>query len=250
MLQNSNSNKNIIWLDEIDSTNSYANQLLKENFAQKSAIVASFQTAGKGQAGNVWSAEKGKNILMSWVIFPESLLADEIFYLTKLSTKAILEFLNQEFNLSAKIKWPNDILIEEKKIGGILIENAIVGNKIKHAIIGIGLNINQTEFDENLKHKITSVKDILKKDFDVKNGVVSLLKYLNDNLEALNNKAFQQFNDFYFNNLFWLNETHSFKIKNEIIIGKIIGVEQNGKLIVSINNELKTFLNKEIEYVI
>ena len=240
----------IIWLNETDSTNSYASSIMKDNPASGTVIVAAFQSKGKGQRQNIWESENGKNILMSWICFPVFLKADEIFFLNKVVTKAIVEFLKIHFQIEAKIKWPNDIYVGDKKIAGILIENAILGSNIKHAIVGIGLNVNQTVFSEIIKPKVTSLKLLTKQEFVVNEIVVQLIHFLNDNLEILIGKRFQALTDFYLKHLFRLNEEHFFKLNFEKVKGTIVGVDKKGRLIVLINSEFKTFENKEIEYLI
>ncbi|MFM2224635.1 MAG: hypothetical protein RJA07_837 [Bacteroidota bacterium] len=240
----------IIWLVETESTNHYATALLKENAVNETAIVAAFQTKGKGQRENLWESEAGKNILMSWICYPTILKIDELFYLNKVVTKALVEFLKIQFNIDAKIKWPNDIYVGDKKIAGILIENAIQGQHIKHAIVGIGLNINQEQFSDLLSQKCISAKLITGKEYIVNEIVLHLLHYLHNSLEGLIAKRFQPLTDFYMKHLYRLNEEHYFKLNFEKVSGTIVGVNRQGKLIVLINGEFKTFANKEIEYII
>ncbi len=243
-------NHKIIWLNETESTNLYANSILKDNPADETAIVAAFQTKGKGQHQNNWVSDAGKNILMSRIVYPVFLKPDEIFFLNKVVTKAILNFLQAEFSIAAKIKWPNDIYVGDKKIAGILIENAVMGSHIKHAIIGIGLNVNQENFGELLKQKCTSIKLITNQEFVVNVMVIKLLNHLHICYEMLIGKRFQALTDFYMKHLYRLNEPHFFKVNFEKVGGTIVGVNHKGKLIVLIEGEFKTFMNKEIEYLI
>ncbi|MEY2830034.1 MAG: hypothetical protein RIQ33_1892 [Bacteroidota bacterium] len=250
MLNHHHINNKIIWLTETDSTNHYATALLNDNPANETAIVAAYQTKGKGQRENKWESDDGKNILMSWICYPVLIKADELFYLNKVITMALIQFLKHQFNIDAKIKWPNDIYVGDKKIAGILIENAIQGQFIKHAIIGIGLNINQEHFSDVISHKTTSTKIITNKNFVVNEVIIHLLHQLHDSLEWLTTKRFQSLTDFYMKHLYRLNEEHYFKLNFEKVIGTIVGVNKQGKLIVLMNGEFKTFGNKEIEYVI
>ncbi len=243
-------NHKIIWLNETESTNLYASQLLKDNPADETAIVAAFQSSGKGQRQNIWQSESGKNILMSWIIYPTFLKPDELFFLNKATCRAILQFLKTHFNIEAKIKWPNDIYVGDKKIAGILIENSIMGNVIKHAIVGIGLNVNQTHWDELLKQKCTSIKLILQKESVVNEAIINLLSDLHQSYEVLMNKQFPALTDFYLKHLFRVNEEHLFRVNFETVKGVIIGVNHFGNLIVMVDGELKNFANKEIEYII
>ena len=240
----------IIWLNETQSTNLYASQLLKDNPADETAIVAAFQSSGKGQRQNIWQSESGKNILMSQIIYPTFLKPDELFFLNKATCRAILQFLKTHFNIEAKIKWPNDIYVSDKKLAGILIENSIMGNSIKHAVMGIGLNVNQTHWDELLQQKCTSIKLISQKEFVVNEAVIHLLHALHESYEILMNKQFQALTDFYMKHLFRLNEEHFFRVNFEIVKGTIVGVNHHGNLTVMIAGEFKNFANKEIEFII
>jgi BirA family biotin operon repressor/biotin-[acetyl-CoA-carboxylase] ligase len=175
---------------------------------------------------------------------------EELFYLNKMVTMALVEFLKLQFNIDAKIKWPNDIYVGDKKIAGILIENTIQGKYIKHAIVGIGLNINQDKFSNLIHQKCTSAKLLTGKDYVVNEITLHLLHQLHNTLEMLMSKRFQALTDFYMKHLYRLNEAYQFKVNFEKVNGTIVGVNKQGKLIVLINGEFKTFGNKEIEYVI
>lgn len=250
MLSQHHLHNKIIWLAETESTNLYATELLKQNAANETAIVAAYQTKGKGQQQNIWESEAGKNILVSWICYPVMLKPEELFYLNKVITMALVEFLQQQFNINAKIKWPNDIYVGDKKIAGILIENTIQGKYIKHAIVGIGLNINQDKFSNLINQKCTSAKLLTEKEYVVNEITLHLLHHLHTAIELLMNKRFQKLTDFYMKHLYRLNEEHCFKINFEKVNGTIVGVNKQGKLIVLVNGEFKTFANKEIEYVI
>lgn len=250
MLSQHHLHNKIIWLAETESTNLYATELLKQNAANETAIVAAYQTKGKGQQQNVWESDAGKNILLSWICYPVMLKPEELFYLNKMVTMALIQFLQQQFNIDAKVKWPNDIYVGDKKIAGILIENTIQGKYIKHAIVGVGLNINQDKFSNLIHQKCTSAKLLTGKDYVVNEITLHLLHHLHSTLEMLMSKRFQALTDFYMKHLYRLNEAHQFKVNFEKVNGTIVGVNKQGKLIVLINGEFKTFGNKEIEYVI
>ena len=125
-----------------------------------------------------------------------------------------------------------------------------MGSHIKHAIIGIGLNVNQENFGELLKQKCTSIKLITNQEFVVNVMVIKLLNHLHICYEMLIGKRFQALTDFYMKHLYRLNEPHFFKVNFEKVGGTIVGVNHKGKLIVLIEGEFKTFMNKEIEYLI
>ena len=145
---------------ETTSTNDYLAQLCKESKAKEFyTVMADSQTHGKGQRGNTWEAESGKNLLFSIVLYPTSLEANKQFCLSMLAALACHEALDNYID-GFSIKWPNDIYWKDKKIGGILIENELEGKYIVQTIIGIGLNINQETFYSDAPNPI-SLKQIL-----------------------------------------------------------------------------------------
>jgi len=144
----------------IDRTNS-TNTLMRELIATGNPpefIYAGYQTAGRGQTGNGWESEEGKNLLCSILLPPRQ----NLFELNVAVSVAVQRLLGDEFT----IKWPNDLYWQDKKIAGILIENAIIGNEIKYSIAGIGLNVNQTEWKTDAPNPI-SLKLITGKEYDI-----------------------------------------------------------------------------------
>ncbi|HPH88516.1 MAG TPA: biotin--[acetyl-CoA-carboxylase] ligase, partial [Chitinophagales bacterium] len=147
-------------LPSVDSTNTYAKSLIaKSSPIDGTVILADEQFAGRGQSGNVWQSEAGKNLTFSIIYQTSFLLATEQFYLnmavslgiwsmvnSKLSIEKNKELTIHDSRFTTKIKWPNDIYVNNQKIAGILIENTISGMHLKHSVIGVGLNVNQEQF--------------------------------------------------------------------------------------------------------
>ncbi len=141
----------IIELDTIDSTNNYAMRLIDADTTQPGLTVAAKQqTQGKGQRGRVWNDEPGQSILMSIILAPDCTL-DMQFIFSSAVAVAIADVLSDLYEQwDVRIKWPNDIIINDKKAGGILIENVLRANNWTHAVVGIGLNIGQKSFPAEL----------------------------------------------------------------------------------------------------
>ena len=141
--------QNKITLHSVDSTNNYAANLIKTSFVPEGTVImAQNQNYGRGQRENKWISEPGKNLLCSYIFSPIDLNASSSFYLSMISALAAKETIEHFCSDSrVQVKWPNDIMLNDKKVGGILIENSIVKKDIKFSVIGIGLNINQTEFN-------------------------------------------------------------------------------------------------------
>ncbi len=236
--------KEIIHLSEIDSTNNFAAKLLSENLCQNgSVIMADVQTQGKGQRGNIWLSESGKNLLSSFIFKSDNLSVDRQATLTWATSLSLIETL-RKFNIEVQVKWPNDIVVAGKKIAGILIENQLQGSKINCSIIGIGVNLNQTSF-ENLN--ATSLLLETKKTVEPKSFLAFLAQEMNllfqfDNNSDLLKKEYE-------NNLFQMNELKRYKDENGEFYGKIIGTSDEGKLIIEKSNKIETYGMKEVVFL-
>ncbi len=143
----------IIEFDQIDSTNDYAMHLANEGSVEHgTAIITNYQTQGKGQQGKLWQAEKEKNLLLSFVLDTSKKDLQSQFLLNAAFCSGVAHMLMEDYEISAaSIKWPNDLFVNRKKVAGILIENIIRGQQWQYAIVGIGINVNQTKFPEGIQ---------------------------------------------------------------------------------------------------
>ena len=147
---------NVIHIDETDSTNRWLRDYTSPLPAGKYVVlVADYQTAGKGCGSNSWESERGKNLTFSMLIYPEEIPANEQFHITEVVSVAMCETLKHYGCDGVSIKWPNDIYVGDKKICGMLIENRLQGSAIKDCIIGIGLNVNQREFQSDAPNPVS-----------------------------------------------------------------------------------------------
>ena len=186
-------------LDMVDSTNNYAMGCIHAGTARHGMLwFTNHQTAGKGQRGKTWVMEKGKNIAMSLVLEPGRVGFRAPFHLSAAVALACFEFLNAHAGNETKIKWPNDLFWRDRKAGGILIENVFNGKTWKWAIIGIGININQTNFDE-FPIPPVSLKAITGKNFNTinlaKELYALLIKKLSDWETSEAVKILEQYNE-------------------------------------------------------
>ena len=150
----------VVKLDETSSTNTELKLLQQQSpLPEGSVVIADFQTSGRGQAGNSWYSTRGKNLLLSFLLYPYSVKARDQFIISRIVSLAIKRVLDRHLD-NVTIKWPNDIYWNDKKIAGILIENSLTGQRIDHTIIGIGLNVNEDEFPKQLPNPI-SMKQIV-----------------------------------------------------------------------------------------
>ncbi len=241
----------IIWYDELASTNEKTKTLLKETKLDEFTVIATKnQFQGKGQANNQWESEEGKNLTFSLFIKPTYFHAADQFVISKVVCLGILDVFSRYSN-GFSIKWPNDIYYNNDKIGGILIENTLIGHSIGESVIGIGLNINQTKFVSNAPNPI-SLANILNKQFDIGmmlNQVLqSILKYLEIALEA---EDFKSIDLKYIEHLFRNKGYHLFKDNDKTFKACIQGISEYGQLILSTESgEIKTYAFKEVEFIL
>ena len=222
---------NKIKLKRIDSTNSYAINLLgRHKQAEGTLVIADYQSAGHGIDNNHWESEKGKNVLISIILYPDFLLPERQFLLNKMVSLSILDFLKEKISDNRlSIKWPNDIYVDELKIAGILINNTISGNTLEASVIGIGLNINQEIFISDAPNPV-SLKMLTNIEYSIPWCIDELCAYLEIRFAQLKNNDDQIDSD-YLNSLFRFKKFHHYRYKDQNIIGKIIGTDEFGKLI-------------------
>jgi BirA family transcriptional regulator, biotin operon repressor / biotin---[acetyl-CoA-carboxylase] ligase len=243
--------ENIITLQRVSSTNDYLKSNLSNStpYSEGTVIMAEDQYAGKGQSGNIWRSEAGQNLTFSVLLNPTFLSPTEQFKLNIAVSLSILDLLQPIAGKDLFVKWPNDIYIGNKKIGGILIENIIRGKNWKHAIVGIGLNINQTYFEPN-NTRAASLKSLFHKHFDLKKLLLDCCRCISLRYEELRSKSYLKQKEEYKSYLFRLNQLSPFSINGVEVEGMVIDVNDEGKLIVNFNGHITDFGIKEISFVI
>lgn len=238
---------NIIKLDAIDSTNSYLKKIISNKDVSDSTIVtAKFQTKGKGQLGANWESEDSKNLIFSIYKKDLGIKVKDQFIISIIVSLALIKTLKKNNLPNLRIKWPNDIMSENKKICGILIENIVKEKHIKHAVIGIGLNVNQTIFD-NLPNA-SSIKKITGNTHNKDEILKELANNINRSFEMIYSSSSEIIFKKYEELLYRINKPSTFKnLKGENFTGFIKGVNKLGKLNVMLDdNKLESFDLKEI----
>ena len=162
----------------VDSTNTYAHQLISEGLSEDALVYCSEQTAGRGQRGNTWVSKAGDGIYCSFVLFHKNAFVRDQFVFNMLIAVAVGSYLASKGIKNAKIKWPNDLLVGQKKIAGLLIENSLKGEKIAVSIVGVGLNLNQIWPDDNFETPSTSLKIIIEEDYNYETEVLLLAEHI------------------------------------------------------------------------
>lgn len=243
--------QNFIKLKEVDSTNNYLKNLASnsEPLPEGTVIMADNQFAGRGQQESVWQTQSGKNISLSIYLKPSFLPLRKQFFLNMAVSLAVAEALSSFLPLPVKVKWPNDIYYNRKKLGGILIENTLTGSTTKSAVVGIGLNINQEEFMDDLADKATSVYQILHKQVDLEPVMGKIFVYMEKYYLNLKSERYSILQNNYLNRLLNFNTVAEYLQNGQVFEGIIKGVEDSGLLIMEIDKETTTFNFKEIEYI-
>lgn len=247
--------KFLIHLQSIDSTNSYAAQLLsaKSKPIDGTVIYTMNQTHGRGQIGSSWESQPDKNIALSLIIYPTFLQANKQFDLNIAVSLAVHDTLNQILSQIPKnnlcsVKWPNDIYINEKKTAGVLIQNTLAGANIQSSIIGIGLNINQLFF-ENLP-KATSLAIATDQQYDLENTLQLLCQSLEHRYIQLKSCNAKKLKEEYLAKLYRYKTEALFQNQDGTrFFGKITGVDTIGKLIIQTDKGSETFALKEVQFL-
>lgn len=243
--------RNLITLKEVDSTNTFLKEALTKSkpLLDGTVIMADKQFAGRGQSGNSWISEAGKNLTFSVLLNPVFLSVDRQFDLNMAISLALDDFLNKYKCGAAFIKWPNDSFIGSKKVAGILIENILHGNKIKHAIIGIGINVNQDNFPSDLSN-VTSLKQALHQDYNLIQLLGEICSIIEARYLQLKAGKSDHLRNEYIDRLFLKDEWAMFSFDNQLQRAKIIDITALGQLVVETTQGKRIFNNREIGFII
>jgi len=238
----------IIKLNAINSTNTFLKKLsTEETVVDYTVVQTNYQTNGRGQMGTSWSANTGENLMFSVFKDVSFLGFDQHFYISITVALAIIKTLKAYKVPKLHIKWPNDILSENKKICGVLIENSIKKNNFKDSIIGIGINVNQTNF-ENLP-QASSLINLTGNVYNIDELLIHLIKNLKYYFTVLENGNYEELKSTYEKYLFRKKKPSTFKdIEGNMFSGIIQSVSQSGNLQVLLEDAvLKEFNLKEIK---
>ncbi len=237
----------IIKLSAIDSTNAYLKaKSSKSSLEDFTVVMADHQTNGRGQMGTTWSSEASKNLTISVFKDVSNVNIDQSFYISIVTSLAIVKALQSLSIPKLAIKWPNDIMSENFKICGILIENVIKHDELKESIIGIGLNINQTDFQE--LPNASSLKEITGMFFNLEEVLELILQNLKQYFSMLDYEEYSKLKTEYESYLFRKNKPSTFKnIEGATFSGFIKSISEQGNLQVLLeDNIVKEFDLKEI----
>ena len=239
----------IKWLEEADSTNNVLLRQIRE-YDNLSVVAAVKQTAGRGQRGNRWVSAPGDNLTFSLLLKPEGLPVREVMALTCLATLAVRDVLRDE-GVPAVIKWSNDIYVGKRKICGMLVENGLDGTDIAWSVIGIGINLNQTEFPGEVMNA-TSLKRLTGRTYDPASFLETVCAGLERWLPELGTQEGRgRLRDAYERDLFQKDSPAPYRdlTTGEEFSGIIRGITPEGLLRIEAEGREKTFGFKEISYI-
>ena len=235
----------IKWFKTIDSTN---NRIARDKdlLADRTVYITDFQTAGKGQRGNGWESAAAENLLFSILLKPSDILAEKQFIISQAVTLGIADYIKSK-GITAKIKWPNDIYVGDRKICGILIENTVNGHSIVSSIVGIGFNLNQLSFSPAIPNPV-SLSLLTDITYDLKEELLKLLHCIFEEYDKRSDKTEERYRD----SLYRLGETHPYidAVSGETFTGRITGVDDTARVIIDTEDGPKAFAFKELKYII
>jgi len=240
---------NIIQVETVASTNSYFKELARKQVLEEGTVIdARSQTAGKGQRGNSWESEAGKNITCSILLYPSFLSVQRFFLLSEAVSLGVKETLDA-FTDGLTVKWPNDIYYQEKKIAGILIENELTGNVYTSSVVGIGLNVNQERFLSDAPNPV-SLKQITGKDFDTETLLEELIEKVLCSYEYLKSGDTETIIQKYHNSLYRNIGFHHFEDEAGIFNACIDRVSDDGLLhLITDRNEGRSYAFKSVRFL-
>ncbi|MBZ4675456.1 MAG: birA [Anaerophaga sp.] len=239
----------IIQPESTSSTSLHLKELLKQqNLPECSVVITNRQTAGRGQPGNTWEAEPGKNLTFSIVFFPQMVPATSQFILSKTVAVAIATSL-EKYIRPVEIKWPNDIYYNDQKLGGILIENSLHGNSISQSIAGIGININQTSFPESIPNPI-SVKMITGNNMDLQTMFHQVFQSLLFYYQKLTKNNTKEIEKSYLSHLYRRMGFHKYRDSNGEFLARISHIGPAGHIsLTRSDGTTSKYAFKEVEFV-
>jgi BirA family biotin operon repressor/biotin-[acetyl-CoA-carboxylase] ligase len=232
---------------EIDSTNNYLAKLGREGFPEGVVVVADHQTNGRGRFGRKWSSEESKNLLFSVLLRPTFLNLDEVFVLTFAAGLSAAYAIEGTTGLEVTLKWPNDVLLQGKKICGILLEGSFDSGLLNYVVMGIGMNVNQKKFDETLSSIATSMAIVTGREFDREELLVFFLSHFSSIYDIVRKR------DFYSIMKRWREKCKMFgkrievNLGNESFSGTFEDVGDDGKLILKTPKGMRYFSAGEVK---
>jgi BirA family biotin operon repressor/biotin-[acetyl-CoA-carboxylase] ligase len=238
----------IYTFDSLDSTNNCAKAVAGVGALEGTVVVADQQTAGRGRLGRIWESSPGENLMFSVVLRP-NITADKLNLLPLYVAVAVSQAIERMTKLKVECKWPNDILVNKKKVAGILIEGSTKQNTVEYVVVGVGINVNQTTFSRDLSAKATSIKLETGRDFDRAKLLREVLTSFESSYGAVAASAFQSVVPLWLSRSTMLNQNISVAQQGNVISGTVKGLSSEGALILQTNGSEKTLYAGDVTIV-
>lgn len=235
--------------EKVSSTNTLAASMIREARPEEGTIItASFQEGGRGQAGNTWESESGKNLLMSVILYPLMVRPADQFVISQFVSLAVCDVVSMYVH-DVRIKWPNDIYVMNDKIAGILIEHSIMGDTIANTIAGIGLNINQTVFRGHAVNPV-SLGMLTGKSHDIHDITSALITFLDRRYKMVTEDNSGKLEEEYHALLYRRGEWHRYTDSNGEFEGMIVSAGSDGMLtVLDRHGKSRKYAFREIDYI-
>lgn len=213
-------------------------------------VHTDFQTQGRGQKGNSWESERGKNIIASLLLHPTYVNASQMFILSQAFSLAIQQTLLPILGKDVRIKWPNDIYWKDKKICGILIENTLMGRHIENCTIGFGLNVNQIKFESNAPNPI-SIRQITGEYMSHDALLMDIVTLFHAYLDDVKHEKYAAIIQLYKDNLYRNEGMHLYKDSQGEFLAKIVDIDPQGPITLQdAEGRIRKYAFKEVKYLI
>jgi len=239
--------KNLVYVPQCHSTNSLATELSqKAETPEGTLIVTNHQMAGRGQRGSSWEAAPSENLTFSLILKPNFLQPQNQFQLNQAFSLGVLDYVKTKLTADIKVKWPNDVMINERKVCGILFENQISGNELRHSIVGIGLNVNQQSFQYRAAGSLSFFSQ---QKYFLPVELEELLCQLESRYLMLKEGKHEELKAEYLRNLYRIGETHRFSNQEVEFDGIISGIDEMGRLRIEVEGNERVFGVKQLTFL-
>ncbi len=239
--------KNLVYVPQCHSTNTLATELSqKAETPEGTLIITNHQMAGRGQRGSSWEASPGENLTFSLILKPNFLQAQNQFQLNQAFSLGVLDYVKARLTGDIKVKWPNDVMVNERKVCGILFENQISGNELRHSIVGIGLNLNQKSFQYPTAGSLSLFSHLR---YSLAIELEALLYHLESRYLMLKEGKQEKLKTEYLQNLYRIEEMHHFRNHEIEFKGMISGVDEVGRLRIEVEGVERIFGAKQLTFL-
>jgi len=242
----------IIRFNSVESTNSTAHQMVATERPESEAVVwALEQSKGRGQRNNSWVVEPSKNLTFSIIVYPSYMPINRQFSLSEVAATSVASVISELVaDAPVTIKWPNDIYIGNKKVGGLLLEHSIMGSSIDYSVVGIGINVNQVEFPQSLPNP-TSLAVETNAEYDLEELLEGFIQSFFSQLELLKSGLYDEIHEKFKYKLFRNQGFHQFENEAGQFTAKIADVRQSGEMVLEMaDGRQVAYAFKEVSYVI